>query len=186
MPRSGEQARASLEAAALELYAAQGYDETTTAEIAERAGVTVRTFFRHFADKREVFFAREAESREAVRQAIAAVPAEFSPLAAITAAFRTRIPHIESWREFSTRRHHVISATPALREREAAKFIQMSAELAEALTARGVSVAKARLWARVVIDVQAEVLASWMQDPDSDLATLFTAALVDLREFIEG
>ena len=64
MPRSGEQARRRLQQAALELYRAQGYDRTTTAEIAAQAGVTERTFFRHFADKREVLFDGEAVLRD--------------------------------------------------------------------------------------------------------------------------
>jgi AcrR family transcriptional regulator len=80
MPRSGEEARRRLQQAALELYLERGYDATTTAQIAERAGVTERTFFRHFADKREVFFDGEAVLRSALITAIAKAPEDLGPL----------------------------------------------------------------------------------------------------------
>ena len=79
MPRDGAQARARLREAALELYRERGYDETTAAQIAARAGVTERTYFRHFADKREVLFDGEAELRAILVDAIATAPAGLAP-----------------------------------------------------------------------------------------------------------
>src|SRR3954447_24119140 len=75
-----------LREAALELYVAHGYEQTTVAEIAERAGVTARTFFRHFADKREVLFAGSEALQEGMAAAVATAPADAGPLEAVAAA----------------------------------------------------------------------------------------------------
>ena len=74
-----------LQEAALALYAEHGFDQTTAAEIAERAGVTERTFFRHFADKREVLFGGSAELKERLVSAVAGAPAEAGALDAVAA-----------------------------------------------------------------------------------------------------
>ena len=79
MPRSGAEARRRLREAALELYRERGFDQTTAAEIAERAGVNERTFFRHFPDKREVLFDGEADLRAALARAVTEAPAELTP-----------------------------------------------------------------------------------------------------------
>src|SRR4051812_5557079 len=78
-------ARGRLTRAALELYLDPGYEQTTVADIAARAGVTERTFFRHFADKREVLFDGSAEFQATVLAAIAAAPATASALAGAVA-----------------------------------------------------------------------------------------------------
>ncbi|MDE3177201.1 MAG: helix-turn-helix transcriptional regulator, partial [Pseudomonadota bacterium] len=75
MPRSGEDSRRRLQKAAFDLFEERGYDQTTAAEIAARAGVTERTFFRHFPDKKEVLFAGEAAFRATLTAAVAAAPA---------------------------------------------------------------------------------------------------------------
>jgi AcrR family transcriptional regulator len=89
MPRSGEPARQRLQQAAIELFCERGYDQTTTAEIAARAGVTERTFFRHFPDKREVLFDGQTKLREALTRAIAKAPATLQPLEVLYWAFRS-------------------------------------------------------------------------------------------------
>ena len=121
MPRNGDEVRLRLQEAALELYLERGYDKTTTADIAVRAGVTERTFFRHFDDKREVFFDGEAQLRDLLTGAVAAVPGGTRPLPALRAAFHQAVPLIERNLPVTERRMPVIVATPALQERALAK-----------------------------------------------------------------
>src|SRR6185312_8615863 len=85
MSRWEPNARGRLEQAALDLYGERGFEQTTVAEIAERAGLTERTFFRYFADKREVLFGGSDEVRDALVEAVAAAPEPASPLAAVGA-----------------------------------------------------------------------------------------------------
>src|SRR6478735_15430 len=118
VPRSGAEARRRLQQAALELYRERGFDRTTTAEIAARAGVNERTFFRHFPDKREVLFDGEADLRAALVRAVAEAPDGLPPLDVLLRAFRTAEPVLERNRPFAEPRLRVIAATPALRERD--------------------------------------------------------------------
>jgi AcrR family transcriptional regulator len=89
MPRSGEKVRRRLQQAALELYGERGYDQTTAAEIAAKAGVTERTFFRHFADKREVLFDGETLLSEVLTSAVRDAPVGFGPWDTLFRAFRS-------------------------------------------------------------------------------------------------
>src|SRR3954454_23851391 len=118
VPRSGAEARRRLQQAALELYRERGFDRTTTAEIAARAGVNERTFFRHFADKREGLFDGEAALRAELVQSVAEAPGGLPPLDVLLGAFRKAGRILEDNRPFSEPRLAVIAATPALRERE--------------------------------------------------------------------
>jgi AcrR family transcriptional regulator len=129
--------RLLLQEAALELYLERGYDKTTAGDIAARAGFTERTFFRHFADKREVFFGGEAQLRDLLTGAVAAVPAGTRPLPALRAAFHQAVPLIERNLPVTERRMPVIVATPALKERALAKSAALVAALPDALQARG-------------------------------------------------
>src|ERR1051326_7445362 len=117
MPRSGAQARARLREAALDLYAEQGYDATTTAEIAARAGVTERTYFRHFADKREVLFDGEVELREVMIDAIVSAQNALSPLSLVLRAYTAAIPLFVAGRPIAERRAKIIATSAALQER---------------------------------------------------------------------
>lgn len=139
MPRSGAAARARLQKVALELFTVQGFEQTTTAQIAVRAGLNERTFFRHFPNKGEVLFDGEEELRDALAQAVVAAPADSSPLDALQSAF-VHSSHIPaSRREFAEPRWRIISSNSALRDRDAAKALTMSHALADALVARGVA-----------------------------------------------
>lgn len=117
MPRNSDEVRERLQEAALELYQERGYDKTTAGDIAARAGVTERTFFRHFADKREVFFAGEAQLKDLLTNAVAAVPAGTKPLPTLRAAFHQAVALIEHNLPVTERRAPIITATPALQER---------------------------------------------------------------------
>ncbi len=185
MPRSGAEARDRLERAALELYRERGYDQTTAADIAARAGLTARTFFRHFADKREVLFNTETGLREEMAQALAAVPEGERPLAAVLQAFRSMAPGLEESRPLAEARHRVIAQTPALQERELAKAAAMSVIVAEALRERGVPDWRATLLAHISVAALGHVIHTWTADPSSDFEALISRAFEEMRNFSE-
>lgn len=181
MPRSGEEARRRLREAALELYAERGYDATTTAEIAARAGVTERTFFRHFADKREVLFGGETELRDVMVDAIADAPAGTVPLDLVTSAYLAAIPLFVEGRPVAVRRARLIADAPALQERAHAKSAALADAVVTALVARGVPEPTARLAAQVGAAAFQRAGAEWYADPSRDLATLVHGAVDEVR-----
>src|ERR1700710_2662274 len=75
-----------LAGAALELYAGKGFEETTVAEIAQAAGLTERTFFRYFPDKREVLFAGSELLEQAFADGAATAAQDATPLEVVRAA----------------------------------------------------------------------------------------------------
>lgn len=169
MPRDGAPVRARLRTAALDLYRERGYDETTTAQIAARAGVSERTYFRHFADKREVLFDGEAKLRAILVDAIAAAPPGLAPLTVLVEAFRAAVPLLVANRPIAERRAEVIAVTPALRERAHAKNAALTEALADALIDRGVPSPTARLAALVGMAVYDRAGRSWDGDRSVDL-----------------
>jgi AcrR family transcriptional regulator len=125
--------------AALELFEERGYERTTVIEIAERAGLTKSTFFRHFQDKREVLFGRGTMT-DLLVEGIAAAPVTATPFEAVAHALDAlgREAFTPARREFTARRRAVIAANPELREREALKGIGLTASMTDALKQRGV------------------------------------------------
>jgi AcrR family transcriptional regulator len=181
MPRSGAEARSRLREAALELYRERGYDATTTAQIAERAGVTERTYFRHFADKREVLFDGETRLRDVMVAAIADERAGASPLELVVAAYLAAVPLFVAGREIAARRAEVIATTPALQERAHAKSAALTEAVVVALVGRGVPEATARLAARVGAAVFERASREWYPLPGRDLAALIASAADEAR-----
>src|SRR4051812_12339952 len=108
MARWEPDGRSRLEQAALELYGEHGFENTTVAEIAARAGLTERTFFRHFADKREVLFSGAAALQEMLETAVADAPASASPMEAVAAALDVVGAMFEPRRAYSQRRQAII------------------------------------------------------------------------------
>ncbi|MEU8224132.1 TetR family transcriptional regulator [Kribbella sp. NPDC048915] len=156
-----------LRVAAMELYAERGFDRTTVAEIADRAGVTARTFFRHFADKREVLFGGSEQLEEHLVAALAAAPADASPMAAVTAAVLASADYFADLpREDARRRAAVIASTPELRERELIKMASLTTALAGALRDRGVEPAVAALAAETGVGVFKVAFERWIAAPD--------------------
>src|SRR3954471_19150540 len=125
-----------LRAAAMELYVERGFEQTTVADIAERAGLTARTFFRHFADKREVLFAGSAVLQEQMVAAVEAAPESATPFEAVGVALQTAAGLLSANRDYSRERQAVIESHHELRERELIKMASLSAALAEALGRR--------------------------------------------------
>jgi AcrR family transcriptional regulator len=184
MPRSAEPVRRRLQIAALDLYRKQGYEATTAAEIAAVAGVTERTFFRHFPDKRDVLFDGQTAFRAALAKAIADVPGTAAPLAVFRQASRAVVPTLEEIRPFAQPRWELVAATPALRERELANFALLQDVSAEALMARGVPERQATLAAQVGVAALGQAIRDWMPDPAADFDSLLTEAFDDLSELV--
>lgn len=156
-----------LREAAMELYAERGYDGTTVAEIADRAGVTARTFFRHFADKREVLFAGSEQLEVLMVKALSEAPADATPMAAVTAAVLSSAEFFDDIRrDYSRRRAAVIQATPELLERELIKMASLTTGLTKALRERGVEQDVAALAAETGVAVFRVAFERWLTEPD--------------------
>jgi AcrR family transcriptional regulator len=163
------------------LYAEQGYERTTVAEIADRAGVTARTFFRHYADKREVLFAGAQDLEKHMVDALAAAPPSASPMDAVTAALLAAADLFADRRDHARSRQAVIAATPELRERELIKLSSLAAAFTEALRRRGVAPGVASLAAEAGVAVFRVGFERWVAEPgDPDLAGIMRATLADL------
>lgn len=176
--------RARLQQAALELFGERGYDRTTAAGIAARVGVTERTFFRYFPDKRETLFGGEAVLGPALAQAVAEAPAGMGPLDALFHAFRSVVPLLEANRPFAEPRQVVVSSTPALRERELAKHEVLADALAAALRGRCVGEQPALLAARTGMAAFTHATIGWLKTPTPSLADRLDLVLQDLRALL--
>jgi AcrR family transcriptional regulator len=162
-----------LQQAALELFRERGYDQTTAAEIAARAGVTERTFFRHFADKREVLFGASDDLRAALVEKIFQAPDVAEPLQVVTLVLAEfNWESLES-RDFQRQRHAVIAANPELLERDLIKHLSIAVGFTDALRQRGVDADIAQLAARVGIQMFITAYGHWLEAGDkADLATI--------------
>jgi AcrR family transcriptional regulator len=170
-----------LREAAMALYAEQGFERTTVAEIADRAGVTARTFFRYFADKREVLFAGTDVLERHMVDALVAAPAPAGPMDAVYAGVLGAAEMLGGGRDFARTRHAVITATPDLRERELIKMASLATAFADALQQRGVEPAIASLAAETGIAVFRVSFERWIADSgEPDLAEVMRKTFVDL------
>jgi AcrR family transcriptional regulator len=183
MGRWEPNARGRLEEAALSLYGERGYEQTTVAEIARRAGLTERTFFRHFADKREVLFAGSAALRDLLVGAVAGAPASATPLDAVAAGLEAiGVAFRPERRAASRQRQRVIAANAELLERELIKLASLSAALAGALRARGTGEPAASLTADVGMAVFKVAFERWLDEADDrDFRRLVHESLEELK-----
>ena len=181
MARWEPDAAGRLREAAIALYAEQGYASTTVAQIAERAGVTGRTFFRHFADKREVLFTGSEQLEHLMVDALTSAPPAAGPLDAISAALLAGTEAFVDRRDFARRRQAVIAATPELREREYIKLASLATAFTEALQKRGVAPDLAALAAETGVAVFRVAFERWLGSPaETDLADVIRRTLTDL------
>ena len=168
--------------AALELFAERGFQPTTAAEIAERAGLTKRTFFRYFTDKREVLFAGGEQFQAVFLNSLATVPADAAPLDAIAVSLEAAGAELQERLEFARRRAAVIAANPELQERELVKLATIAQALAGALRERGVPEPAASLSAETGIAVFRIAFERWVADPGTPgLPELIRESLGELR-----
>ena len=169
-------ARERLVEAALDLYVDPGFEQTTVADIAARAGVTERTFFRHFADKREVLFAGSDEFQARVLAAIEGAPAALSPLEMAAAGMEAAADLLQSRpdAEFPRRRAAAIAANRSLQERELLKLATVASESARALEDRGVPATGAAVAAEAAMAAFRLAFERWVTAPEE----------LDLRELV--
>jgi AcrR family transcriptional regulator len=182
MSRWEPNARGRLEQAALQLFIERGFEQTTVAEIASRAGLTERTFFRHFADKREVLFGGAGALQELLVSTVASTPDAVAPLDAIAAALVAAGALLQERRAYARQRQIVIAANAELRERELIKLASLATALAEALRRRGVAEPAARLVAEAGIAVFKVAFDRWVNETSQrDLPYLIRESLDELK-----
>ncbi|MFC9927813.1 TetR family transcriptional regulator [Streptomyces sp. NPDC127190] len=182
MGRWEPNARERLGNAALELYAERGFEQTTVAEIAKRAGLTERTFFRHYADKREVLFSGAGELEALIVGAVEGAPESAAPVDALAAGLDAVAEVFTDRREVSRRRQAVIAANAELQERELIKLASLSAALTETLRKRGVAAPTASLLAEAGVGVFKVGFQRWVAvGEERGLAELFRESLTELR-----
>jgi AcrR family transcriptional regulator len=186
MSRWGPDARGRLAQAALELYGKRGFDQTTVAEIANRAGLTERTFFRHFADKREVLFAGSADLQKLLVHAVVSAPATAGPIEAVTAALLAASDVFNAERrDYARERRAVISANAELSERELIKMASLASAIAEALRRREVSDPAASLTAEAGIAVFRVTFERWVDKASNqDWRALVRESLQELKVLV--
>ncbi|HEX3434232.1 MAG TPA: TetR family transcriptional regulator [Solirubrobacteraceae bacterium] len=188
MTRWAPDARGRLAQAALDLCSERGFEQTTVAEIAARAGLTERTFFRHFADKREVLFAGADELQALVVGAVADAADTATPIEAAAAGVEVAGVALQQRRDFAGKRQAVIMANAELRERELIKLATLAAAIAGALRERGVADSVAELTGEVAISVFKLAFERWVGDAAGgrDLAQLIRESLRELRAVTSG
>lgn len=173
-------ARDRLQRAALELYAAQGFEETTVAEIATSAGLTERTFYRYFADKREVIFAATELLQEEFVKGVAAAPSGSPPLEIVIAAVTGSAGYFaDDRRAYSRLRQSVITANPELHERELRKMSSLAAGLVTALRDRGVPEPAATLSAESGVTIFRLAFEQWIAAGETRTLVDIEVALFD-------
>jgi|SRR5947209_4445615 len=172
-----------LQRAALELFATRGFEQTTAAEIAQSVGLTERTFFRHFSDKREVLFHGQRHFAESFLDGVRSAPPEASPMEIVACALRSAASFFSDERRANSRvRQRVIDQNPALQERERNKLADLATALADALRARGVGEPAATLAAQSGVTVFGIAFTQWIRDGEQrSFAELQAEILDELR-----
>ncbi|PPJ31690.1 TetR family transcriptional regulator [Nocardia nova] len=178
-------ARERLVVAAVDLFTEQGYDATTVAQIAERAGVTKSTFFRHFPDKRELLVAGQETLSRLLAEGIAEAPERATPLEAVAAGLERASAAMGPMnRELAPRLTAAVAASAELQERDALKSVGLAAAMTEALIARGVPDPTAALASELGVLAFKRGFAEWTdgeRDASDELARHVLSALDELR-----
>jgi AcrR family transcriptional regulator len=182
MGRWEPDAKSRLERAALELYGDGGFEQTTVAEIAKRAGLTERTFFRYFSDKREVLFAGADRLKSLLVDEVTEAPASATPIEAVAGALEVAASVLQDNREFAQRRQNAITTNAELQERELIKLASLASAMAEALRERGVPEPTASLTGEAGIAIFKVAFERWTDESnDVELAQLIRDSLRELR-----
>ena len=182
MGRWEPDAEGRFRAAALELFVERGYELTTVADIAERAGLTSRTFFRYFVVKREVLFSGSERLQELMVTALMSAPPRATAIEAVEAALSATASYFGDNREFARKRNSVVMANPDLYERELIKMATLSTALATALRTRGVVEPDASLAAEAGIAVFRIAFSQWVAEAElRDFGEIVSESLAKLR-----
>ncbi len=187
MARWEPDSRGRLEQAALALYGERGFENTTVAEIAQRAGLTERTFFRHFDDKREVLFAGAVRLNDLLVRTLAGAPGCLAPIDAVGVALEAAGAVLQERRDYSRQRQAVIAGNAELQERELVKLASLASALAVTLRRRGVKDPAATLTAEAGIAVFKVAFERWAGEPNQgDLPQLIRESLDELKALAAG
>jgi len=186
MGRWQPDAQRRLREAAIELYREQGFEQATVADIASRAGVTERTFFRYFADKREVLFGGSEALLEAAVEAVRTAPDSATPLEAVLLGVEAAGASLPG-AEYGRVRQSVIDANPSLQERELLKMASLQTAVAGALVERGTDVALAPLVASLGVSAFSVAYGRWIAPGETrDYPAVVREALAQLRAAAAG
>jgi AcrR family transcriptional regulator len=187
MTRWEPNGRGRLEQAALSLYGERGFENTTVAEIAARAGLTERTFFRHYADKREVLFGGAEMLQELLVSNVAGAPDSVAPIDAVATALESAGALLQQRREFAQQRQAIIAANRELQERELIKLASLAAAIADTLRRRGVVEPAASLTAEAGIAVFRIAFERWVQETNErGLPELIRDSMDELKAVTAG
>ena len=187
MGRWEPDSRGRLEQAALALYSQRGFESTTVAEIAAQAGVTERTFFRYFADKREVLFSGAGSLQEFLVSHVFSAPDSAPPMDAVVAAFEAAGALLQERHEFARQRQAVIVANTGLRERELIKLASLASAIADTLRRRGVAAPAASLAAEAGVAIFRVAFERWVDDSNQrELPELIRESLDQLKAVTAG
>jgi len=186
MPRWQPDGRERLVLAALQLFSEQGYDETTVTQIAERAGLTKSTFFRHFPDKRDVLSAGQETLSRLLSEGIESAPAQATPLVAVAAGLERAASAMGPFnRDLAPLMRAAVAANTELQARHALKQVGVAAAMTSALTGRGVPESTASVAAELGSLAFKNAFAAWVDSgEDEDLAALCRASLDQLRSTV--
>ncbi len=187
MGRWEPNARGRLEQAAMELYLERGFEQTTVAEIARRAGLTERTFFRHYADKREVLFWGASALQDLIVTTVASAPGSAAPIDAVALAIEAAGALIQEGGDRPRKRQDVIAANTELQERELIKMATLAAAIAGALRERGVQDPAASLAAEAGVAVFRIAFERWIADPSlGELPKVIRESFDELKAVTSG
>lgn len=161
-------AKDRLRAAALDLYAERGFEQTTVTDIALAVGLTERTFFRYFSDKREVLFDGQEQLQQIFADGIAAAPTDLTAVDAVAHAIAQAATFFpDSQRPYSRVRQTIINANPGLQERELLKLAWLSRKMAAALRDRDIPEPQATLAAETGVTVFGVAFVQWIEDGET-------------------
>jgi len=177
-------ARERLQQAALDLYAERGFEQTTAADIAQSVGLTERTFFRYFADKREVIFNNSGLFEQGFIDGVIAAPEGGSAIDTVAFAIDGAAGFFPTERrEYSRLRQTILVTNPELRERELLKMAGLAESIAAALRGRGVPEPQATLAAQTGVTAFNVSFGQWIAEGENRaLAEIQRDILNELRE----
>lgn len=182
MPRWAADARERLEAAALDLFVEQGYEQTTVTQIADQAGLNRATFFRHFDDKREVLFGEQDRLAGLLADGVRAASGDAQIFDCLQAAFaavdRVMTPQ---QRDKAAQRVQVMKASTEVRERGLLKQARIAEAIAAALRDRGADQITARLGAQIGLLAFSLAVERWINTKDQPFALCAAGVLRELQ-----
>lgn len=180
-------AEGRLAQAAYKLYLERGFDDVTVAEIAAHAGLTKRTYFRYFADKREVLFSGATAFQASVVANLMAASDDVPPIDVVVVALCAGGTEITKMGERARQRQRLIDSSPDLQEREMIKMESLTRAIAEGLVLRGIPEPRSSLTAQAGVAVFRTAFARWADGEDSvDFADLVRDTLDKLRSAIHS